>query len=117
MRIGNFCGPLLAVALLIGCGERKSTAPRPGDSPAVAVSSESAQPVLSAGDAAAIGIKTPEGEGDLAWQEIQKALETLMVAPTDQPENPTKEQMAEFQSKQGEKLAAAAEKVRQFHSK
>jgi len=117
MKVGNLCCPLLAAVVLIGCGERKSTAPRPGDNPAVAVSSESGQPVLSAGDAAAIGIKTPEGEGDLAWQEIQKALETLMVEPAEQSENPTKEQMAEFQSKQGAKLAAAAEKVRQFHTK
>jgi thiol-disulfide isomerase/thioredoxin len=115
MKIGNFCCPLLAAVVLIGCGERKSTAPPPANPTTDA--RESAQPVLSAGDAAAIGIKTPEGEGDLAWQEIQKALETLMAVPTEQPENPTKEQMAEFQSKQGEKLAAAAEKVRQFHTK
>jgi thiol-disulfide isomerase/thioredoxin len=116
MKVGNFCCPLLAAVVLIGCGERKSTAP-PATDPTTDARPESAQPVLSAGDAAAIGIKTPEGEGDLAWQEIQKALETLMAMPTEQPENPTKEQMAEFQSKQGEKLAAAAEKVRQFHTK
>jgi thiol-disulfide isomerase/thioredoxin len=116
MRIGDFCGPLLAAALLIGCGERKS-APPSAAKPTVATAPEPAQPVLSAGDAAAIGIKTPDGEADLAWQEVQKSLETLMAQPEEQPENPTKEQIAEFQRKQAGKLAAASEKVRQFRTK
>ena len=116
MKIGNFCGPLLAAVVLIGCGERKSTSP-PAANPGANARSESAQPVLSAGDAAAIGIKTPDGEADLAWQEVQKSLDTLMAPSEDQPENPTKEQMEEFQRKQAVKLAAAAEKVRQFHTK
>jgi thiol-disulfide isomerase/thioredoxin len=111
MRIGKFCWPLMAM-MLLGCGERK-TAPPKGSPTAPAA----AQPVLSAGDAAVIGIKTPEGEADLAWRDIEKTLETLVAMPADQPENPTKEQMAEFRRSQGVKLAAAAEKARQFHTK
>lgn len=109
MRIRNFCWPLIAAAL-VGCGERKDASTAAPSSPQTP-----AQPVLSAGDAAAIGIKSPEGEGDLAWQEVEKQLETLVAMPADQPENP--QQMAEFRRAQGEKLAAAAEKVRQFHTK
>lgn len=113
MKSGNLA--FLAAALLIGCGERKSAAPRPVVPPAAATL-ESA-PALSAGDAAAIGINTPEGEADLAWQQVQRSLETLMAMPAEQPENPTSEQMADFQRQQGEKLAATAEKARQFHAK
>jgi thiol-disulfide isomerase/thioredoxin len=40
-----------------------------------------------------------------------------MSGAGDEPENPTKEQRADFQRKQGEKLAAAAEEAREFHTK
>ena len=116
MKTGKLWSPLLATALLIGCGEGKKATPSAAN-PTIATAPEPAQPVLSAGDAAAIGIKTPDGEADLAWQEVQKSLETLMAPPEEQPENPTKEQMGEFQRKQAVKLAAAAEKVRQFRTK
>jgi thiol-disulfide isomerase/thioredoxin len=101
--------------LLMGCSDRKAP---PAKAPAPAnTASSSGEPVISAGDAAALGIKTPEGEADLAWREVEKTLETLIAGPADEPENPTKEQIAEFQRKQGEKLGAAAEKVREFHTK
>jgi thiol-disulfide isomerase/thioredoxin len=114
MKIRNFFGSLLTGIALIGCGDKteapRAQAPSP---PAQGVS----EPVLSAGDAAAIGIKTPEGEGDAAWRDVEKTLEALMSAPGDQPENPTPEQVAEFQRLQGEKLMGASEKARAFHTK
>lgn len=110
MKIRNLCGGLLAAAVLTGCGERRqANAPHPQP-----VSSQS---TLSSGDAAAMGIKTPESEGDLAWQALQKDLENLMAAPEQEVAEPTKEQLAEFQRKQADKLAAAADKAGQFHAK
>jgi thiol-disulfide isomerase/thioredoxin len=117
MKIGLICCPLLAALLLIGCGERKAPSAKAPSAPANTASPGAAPPVISASDAAAFGIKTPEGEADLAWREVEKTLETLIAGPADEPENPTKEQIAEFQRKQGEKLAAAAEKAREFHTK
>ncbi len=65
-----------------------------------------------------LGIKTPEGEAELAWREIETALQNIMLQlPSEQFDNPTKEQIAELKRSQAEKLVAAADKARQFYTK
>jgi thiol-disulfide isomerase/thioredoxin len=122
MKIRYLCFALAAAALLlVGCGKSgKETAPPrtpTTTAPRAQLPSED-QPALSAGDAALLGIKTPEGDAELAWRDIETALQNIMLQPPPEtPENPTKEQLAELKRKQAEKLIAAAEKARQFYTK
>jgi len=76
------------------------------------------QPTISSGDAAALGIKTAEGEAELAWRGVEEALQNVMLQlPPEQLADPTKEQIAELKRKQSEKLVAAADKARAFYAK
>src|SRR5213593_4134437 len=116
MNIRHLCCVLMATLTLAACSKHEQEPTRIATTKAQALVDE--QPVLSSVDAAALGIKTPEGEADLAWREVEKSLEAVMLAPTDeQPEDPTKEQIADLKRKQGERLIAAADRARQFYTK
>ena len=101
----------------MGCGKaQEPTASRP--TPQAPVQTAAADgPVLSPSDAAALGVGAPQTEGDKAWAELEKSLEALIRPPENMPAEPTKEQRAELQRAQGEKMAAAATKVREFYTK
>src|SRR5439155_1083947 len=117
MKVRHVCCALMAALLLPGCGKPRSEAPPPPVATNAQFRSEE-QPAISAGDAAVLGIKTPEGEAELAWQEIETSLQNLMLQPPpEQLDNPTKEQIAELKRTQGEKLVAAADKAKQFYTK
>jgi thiol-disulfide isomerase/thioredoxin len=107
------CWPVAAALILIGCGKPQ----QPPSSQAPAQSAVADAPVLSPGDAAALGVGAPLTEGDKAWAELEKSLEALIRPPENMPAEPTKEQRAEFQRAQGEKMEAVATKVREFHTK
>src|SRR5258705_4653943 len=116
MKIRVIWCALVGALLLLGCGNSgKEPAP-----PRVTTNAQRSeeQPAISAGDAAVLGIKTPEGEAELAWREIETALQNIMLQlPSEQFDNPTKEQIAELKRSQAEKLVAAADKARQFYTK
>lgn len=115
MRLRNFCWLVAVALMLMGCGERKTEKPaatsQSGNSAAMAE-----QPVLSPADASALGVGAPQTEADKAWAAVEKSLEAL-IRPPDAPAEPTKEQIAELQRKQGDSMAAAATKVREFYTK
>jgi len=108
---------LVAALLLPGCGKSRNEPAPPRVATNAQLRSEE-QPAISAGDAAALGIKTPEGEAELAWREIETSLQNIMLQPPpEQLDNPTKEQIAELKRSQAEKLVAAADKAKQFYTK
>jgi thiol-disulfide isomerase/thioredoxin len=119
MKIRYVCCALAAAALLLpGCGKsRKETAPPRTTTTTRAQLPSEDQPALSAGDAAVLGIKTPEGEAELAWREIETSLQKVMLQVPSEFDNPTKEQIAELKRTQAEKLVTAADKARQFYTK
>jgi len=109
---------LVAFALmLIGCGKPQQTTESRPTSQATAQSAPGDGPVLSPSDATALGVGAPQTEGDKAWAELEKSLEALIRPPENMPAEPTKEQRAELQRAQGEKMEAAATKVREFYTK
>ncbi len=111
------CGPVAAVLMLVGCGKpQPPPESRPSSEPPAQRAAADA-PVLLPSDAAALGVGAPQTEGDKAWAELEKSLEALMRPPENMPAEPTKEQRAELQRAQGEKMEAAATKVREFYAK
>jgi thiol-disulfide isomerase/thioredoxin len=117
MNVRHVCPPLVAALILIGCGKPQQTTESRPTSQATAQSAPADGPVLSPSDAAALGVGTPQAEGDKAWAELEKSLEALIRPPENMPADPTKEQRAELQRAQGEKMEAAATKVREFYTK
>ena len=117
MNVRHLCWPVAAVVMLIGCGEpQQPKESRPASEPSGRSAAADA-PALSPSDAAALGVGIPQTEGDKAWAELEKSLEALIRPPENLPTEPTKEQRAEFQRAQGEKMEAAATKVREFYTK
>ena len=117
MNVRHLCWPVAAVVMLIGCGKpQQPKESRPASEPSGRSAAADA-PALSPSDAAALGVGIPQTEGDKAWAELEKSLEALIRPPENLPTEPTKEQRAEFQRAQGEKMEAAATKVREFYTK
>lgn len=117
MNVRHIWCPVAVAVMLIGCGKpQQPTESRPA-SQTTAQSASASAPVLSPGDAAALGVGAPQTEGDKAWAELEKSLEALIRPPENMPAEPTKEQRAELQRTQGEKMEAAATKVREFYTK
>jgi len=116
MNIRLVCWPLAVTLILVGCGERQDRKPStPASAPPPPPVADA--PMLSPGDAAALGVAAPQTEGDKAWAEVEKSLEALIRPPDDAPADPTKEQREELQRKQGDAMEAAATKVREFYTK
>jgi thiol-disulfide isomerase/thioredoxin len=116
MNIRHACCPVAVALLLIGCGKGEQAKPVTSATPPSSATVQDA-PVLSPGDAAALGVGGPQSEGDKAWAEVEKSLEALIRPPEDMPAEPTKEQKEEFQRKQGDAMASAATKLRDFYTK
>ena len=117
MKIRSICWALIGGLVLIGCGKSKEEPAPPTVKTNAQLRSEE-QPTISSGDAAALGIKTADGEAELAWRGVEEALQNVMLQlPPEQLADPTKEQIAELKRKQSEKLVAAAEMARAFYAK
>jgi thiol-disulfide isomerase/thioredoxin len=113
MKLKEICCALGVAALITGCGE-KPASPNAAKS-ADAGTRPAEQPALSPADASALGVGGPQSEGDKAWAEVEKSLETL-IRPPERPADPTKEQIAELKRKQAEAMTTAAAKVRDFYT-
>ncbi len=119
---GNRCAALLAIALLtcvlVGCNR----SPEPpvaiaSSTPKAPVALEDA-PVLSEEDSALVkAASAPSSEAETAWRELQKAVRPPPYPAEWQTNQPSKEQVAQFEKSNGVFAAAAAEKVRQFYTK
>jgi thiol-disulfide isomerase/thioredoxin len=78
------------------------------------------QPILSESDAAVLqsaGVKTPLSEADLAWQDLEKAFQPPSYPAEWQLKEPTKEEIAQFEKKNGEIAAQAADKAKDFYTR
>lgn len=74
-------------------------------------------PVLSDADSALVKAAGPASEADKVWRELQKSMQPPGYPPEWQTTQPTKEQVAEFEKKNGVIAAEAAGKARQFYVK
>jgi thiol-disulfide isomerase/thioredoxin len=103
--------------LLIGCNK----APEPVAVAATPVKKEPVQPeetpILSEEDTALVKAGAPVSEADKVWRELQKSMQPPGYPPEWKDNEPTKEQVAEFEKKNGQLAGEAAEKVRQFYTK
>ena len=115
MNIRQLCWSAAVTLMLAGCGERQERKPSTPSSVTPAPVADA--PVLSPGDAAALGVGAPQTEGDKAWAELEKSLEALIAPQENPPADPTKEQRAELQRKQGDAMENAATKVREFYTR
>src|SRR6185503_13543460 len=78
------------------------------------------RPILSEGDAAVLqsaGVTTPLSEADLAWQELQKAFQPPRYPAEWQLKEPTPEEIAQFEKKNGDMAAQAADKAKDFYTR
>jgi thiol-disulfide isomerase/thioredoxin len=101
--------------MLLGCGKEKPAAETTAKATAPGTTANA--PVLSPGDAAALGVTAPQTEGDKAWAEVETSLQALIRPQEETPAEATKEQRAELQRAQGDKMETAATKVREFYNK
>ncbi len=75
-------------------------------------------PILSEEDSALVKAATvPASESDKAWRAVQKAIQPPPYPAEWQTNQPTKEQVAQFEKQNGILAAEAADKLHQFYTK
>jgi thiol-disulfide isomerase/thioredoxin len=115
-----------AVAVVTGCGPAKkpASADKPAETPTKTASASS---VSSTPDAAPItdldtdllkgAGKKELTEGDRAWQTLQKSIEPPSFPDSWQEKQPSKEEVAAFETKNGVLAGEAAQRVKEFYTK
>jgi thiol-disulfide isomerase/thioredoxin len=109
---------VLTMALNFGCSPKAEapSTPPPASTNKTVVSLNDA-PVLSEEDTAFVQAAGGGSEADKAWRELQRTLQPPAFPPEWQTNEPTKEQIMEFQKKNGLLAAQAADKAREYYTK
>jgi len=107
----------LCVCLLAGCNNSVETPAAAAAAPKKEPVKPEEVPILSEEDTALVKAAGPVSEADKAWRELQKSMQPPGYPPEWQNSQPTKEQVAEFEKKNGVLAAEAADNARQFYTK
>ena len=118
----RFVLPVWISIFIAGCGAKKPDPPV-GDSSPKPVKTE-AKPALP--ESAAAFLPSPAGQGledmiplsagDLAWQEVQKAMQPPPRPPEWENEKPSEKEIVQFKLKMGEMAAAVSERTKGFYT-
>src|SRR5262245_7768834 len=110
-----------SLALLAGCNRKESEkAPVPAATDRAARETEP-EPVLSPGDAAGLkggpGDTKPSTPADLAWEQLEEAMQPPPEPPEWQLQEPTKEQVAAFEKTNSMLAGSVADKAKDFYTR
>jgi thiol-disulfide isomerase/thioredoxin len=119
MNLFGRSGVLALAVVLAGCnGEQKPTPTAPSASAgATNAAVVTPKPTTDAVLPGEVLENVPLSEADMAWQGVEKALQPPDYPPEWSTEKPSKEQIAEFEKKNSQLAATAADKAKEFYTK
>jgi thiol-disulfide isomerase/thioredoxin len=116
----------LGVAILTGCGpsQKPATADKSAATPVKTANTSPTPPLADAAPVTDLDTDLLKGagkkelsEGDKAWESLQKSIQPPSFPDAWQEKQPSKEEVAAFEKKNGLLAGEAAQKVKEFYTK